>query len=62
VDAATETLDRVVIDRSGQIGADARAILELSERMPVVAFVNNHFEGYTPQTVAQLQAALDMTR
>jgi hypothetical protein len=26
--------------------------------VPVVAFVNNHFEGYAPQTVAQLLAAL----
>jgi hypothetical protein len=58
VDAATETLDRVVIDRSGQIGADALAIRELAERVPVVAFVNNYFEGYAPQTVAQLRAAV----
>ena len=58
VDAATETLDHIAIDRSGQVRADALAIGELSERVPVVAFVNNHFEGYAPQTVAQLLAAL----
>jgi hypothetical protein len=58
VDAATVTLDRVVIDRSGQVRADAPATGELSERVPVVAFVNNHFEGYAPQTVAQLRAAV----
>jgi hypothetical protein len=61
-DAATETLDCVVIDRSGQIGADALAIRELAERVPVVAFVNNHFAGYAPQTVAELRAALDAAR
>jgi uncharacterized protein YecE (DUF72 family) len=58
VDAATKTLDRVVIDRSGQVGADALAIRELSERVPVLAFVNNHFAGHAPQTVADLLAAL----
>ena len=58
VDAATKTLDRVVIDRSGQVRADTLAIRELSEGVPVVAFVNNHFAGYAPQTVAGLQAAL----
>ena len=35
------------------------AIRELAERVPVVAFVNNDFAGYAPQTVAQLRAALD---
>jgi hypothetical protein len=40
------------------VRADALAIPELSERVPVVAFVNNHFAGYAPQTVAQLLAAL----
>jgi hypothetical protein len=30
----------------------------LARRVPVVAFVNNHFAGYAPQTVAELQAAL----
>jgi hypothetical protein len=44
--------------RLGQVRADAPAIRELAERVPVVAFVNNHFEGYAPQTVAQLLAAL----
>jgi uncharacterized protein YecE (DUF72 family) len=58
VDAATGTLDHIVLDRSGQVRADALAIRELSGRVPVVAFVNNHFAGYAPQTVAELQAAL----
>jgi uncharacterized protein YecE (DUF72 family) len=58
VDAVTPTLDRVVLDRGGQIQADALAIGMLAERVPVLAFVNNHFAGYAPQTVAELQAAL----
>jgi hypothetical protein len=40
------------------VRADALAIRELSERVPVVAFVNNHFAGYARQSVAQLRAAV----
>jgi hypothetical protein len=28
----------------------------LRQRVPVVAFVNNHFEGYAPETVRQVVA------
>jgi hypothetical protein len=61
VEAATETLDRIVIDRSGQVRADALAIRKLEERVPVVAFVNNHFAAYAPQTAAELRAVLEET-
>jgi hypothetical protein len=56
-----QPLGRAVFDRSGQVRTDALAIRELAERVPVVAFVNNHFAGYAPQTVAQLLAALEGT-
>jgi hypothetical protein len=56
VDALTQTLDHVVIDRRGQVEQDAQAIRLLRQRVPVVAFVNNHFEGYAPETVRQLVA------
>ena len=58
VDKLTETLDHIVIDRDKQIQADAQAIRVLSERVPVLAFVNNHFAGYAPETIRQLLAAL----
>jgi hypothetical protein len=61
VDVATKMLNHIVLDRSGQVGADALALRERAERVPVVAFVNNPFAGYAPQTVAQLQAALSET-
>ena len=59
VDALTKTLDHVVIDRGGQVAADAQAIRLLWQRVPVVAFVNNHFAGYAPETVRQLVALTD---
>jgi uncharacterized protein YecE (DUF72 family) len=60
VDALTRTLDRVVIDRTDQLNADAEAIRQLSGRVPVLVFVNNHFAGYAPATVQQLRQALGL--
>ena len=53
VDQLTKKLDHVVVDRQDQIEADAEAIKLLAKRVPVLAFVNNHFAGYAPQN-AQL--------
>jgi hypothetical protein len=36
------------------VAEDARAIQVLRQRVPVVAFVNNHFAGYAPETARQL--------
>ncbi|HMF10866.1 MAG TPA: DUF72 domain-containing protein, partial [Gemmataceae bacterium] len=59
VDRLTKTLDHVVVDRQDQLHADAEAIRLLAKRVPVLAFINNHFAGYAPETLRQLQAALD---
>jgi uncharacterized protein YecE (DUF72 family) len=59
VDALTPTLDHIVIDRGEQVAEDARAIQVLRQRVPVVAFVNNHFAGYAPETARQLVALTD---
>jgi hypothetical protein len=55
----TPTLDRIVIDRGRQVAADAQAIRLLRQRVPVVAFVNNHVAGYAPETVRQLVELTD---
>ncbi len=59
VDALTPTFDHIVIDRGEQVAADAQAIGLLRQRVPVVAFVNNPFAGYAPETVRQLVALTD---
>jgi hypothetical protein len=41
------------------VAADAEAIRLLRQRVPVVAFVNNHFAGYAPETVWQFVALTD---
>jgi len=58
VDKLTKTLDHIVIDRAEQVKADAEAIRLLAKRVPVLAFVNNHFAGYAPETIRQLTAEL----
>ena len=56
VDALTPRLDRIVIDRGPEVADDARAIQVLRQRVPVVAFVNNHYAGYAPETARHLMA------
>jgi hypothetical protein len=56
VDAPTPPPEHLVIDRGQQVADDARAIRVLRQRVPVVAFVNNHFAGYYPETARQLRA------
>jgi hypothetical protein len=61
-DALTPKLDHIVVDRADQVRDDAEAIRLLSERVPVPAFVNNHFAGYSPATIEQLGQALGLPR
>jgi uncharacterized protein YecE (DUF72 family) len=58
VDRLTKKLDHIVVDRQDQLHADAQAIRLLAKRVPVLAFINNHFAGYAPETLRQLQEAL----
>jgi hypothetical protein len=59
VDRLTKTRDHIVIDRQDQIHADAEAIKLLAKRVLVLAFVNNHFADYAPETLKQLAEALE---
>jgi hypothetical protein len=45
VDALTPTPDHIVIDRAPEVEMDERAIQVQRQRLPVVAFVNNHYAG-----------------
>jgi uncharacterized protein YecE (DUF72 family) len=62
VDALTPTLDHIVIDRGPEVEMDARAIQVLRQRVPVVAFINNHYAGYAPEPARQLVARLCWSR
>jgi hypothetical protein len=41
------------------MAADAWAIRVLRQRVPVVAFVNNHYAGYAPETARQVVTLVD---
>jgi len=41
------------------VADDAQAISILRQRVPVVAFVNNHYAGYAPEAARQLAALTD---
>jgi uncharacterized protein YecE (DUF72 family) len=53
-----DKLDHIVIDRQDQIEEDADAIKLMAKRVPVLAFVNNPFAGYAPETVRELTERL----
>jgi hypothetical protein len=54
VDELTSKPDHIVIDRQDQVQTAAEAIKLLAKRVPVLAFVNNHFARYASETVRQL--------
>jgi hypothetical protein len=56
VDTLTPTLEQIAIDRGEQVRDDAVAITLLSKRVPVVAFDNNYFAGFAPETLRPLAA------
>jgi uncharacterized protein YecE (DUF72 family) len=62
VDDLTETLDRIVVGREAQLRATAQAIWQISARVPVLAFVNNHYAGHAPTTARQLEETLASLR
>jgi uncharacterized protein YecE (DUF72 family) len=62
VDALTPTLGHIVIDRGAQVADDARAIQVLRQCVPVVAFVNNHYAGYAPETARQFAELAEPSR
>jgi hypothetical protein len=43
------------------VAGDAQALCVLPQGVPKVAFVNNHFVGYGPETARQLAALTDGT-
>jgi hypothetical protein len=59
VDALTPTPDHIIIDWGSPVAADAQTIRVRRQPVPVVAFVNNHFAGYAPETVRQFVALTD---
>lgn len=58
IEKLTQTWDRVVIDRANDLVETAVVLKDLARRVPVYAFVNNHYAGFAPATVRELRRLL----
>lgn len=54
IEKISQTWNQVVIDRSTEMVETAVVIKDLARRVPVLAFVNNHYAGFAPTTVREL--------
>ncbi|HEX8199915.1 MAG TPA: DUF72 domain-containing protein, partial [Isosphaeraceae bacterium] len=54
----TTTWDRLVVDRSAELAETAAVLTRMAERVPVVVFVNNLYEGHAPETARRLRRLL----
>ena len=59
IEKITTTWNKVVVDRSDEMHQIARALTELSIKVPVLAFVNNHYAGFGPETAETLRRLAD---
>lgn len=56
IDALTKTWDKIVIDRTDQMKESLRVFRHfLAEKIPVWAYINNHWEGHAPATLDKLR-------
>ena len=58
IEKITTTWDKIVVDRSTGLVETAGVIRDVARRVPVVVFANNHYAGYSPETVRQLRGLL----
>jgi uncharacterized protein YecE (DUF72 family) len=55
IEAITKTWDKTIVDRTQEIDEWAEVTDVLRKRVPVYTYVNNHFAGHAPATVAELK-------
>jgi len=55
IEKITTTWNKVVVDRTDELKRVAQALTELSIKVPVLAFVNNHYAGFGPETADTLR-------
>jgi uncharacterized protein YecE (DUF72 family) len=58
IEKITTTWDQTVVDRAADLAETAEVLKKLARRVPVVAFINNHFAGHAPSTAAALRSLL----
>jgi uncharacterized protein YecE (DUF72 family) len=60
IEKITTTWDKIVVDRSAELDETAKVIRAVATRVPVYVFANNHYAGFSPATVRDLRARLDI--
>ena len=55
IEKITTTWNKIVIDRSDELGRVAEAIRRMARSLAVAVFANNHYAGYAPATVETLR-------
>ena len=55
IEELTTSWDKTVVDKSSEIDEWVEVTNVLRKRVPVYTFVNNHFDGHAPATVAELK-------
>jgi len=55
IEAITKTWDKTIVDRTPEIDEWTEVTEVLRKRVPVYTYVNNHFAGHAPATVAELK-------
>jgi uncharacterized protein YecE (DUF72 family) len=54
IEKQTKSWEKVVVDRTEALKKTAEALQQISARTDVIVFVNNHYAGHAPGTLAQL--------
>ena len=58
IEKISTSWDKIVIDRSAGLAETAEVIKAVARRVPTFVFANNHYAGYSPETVRQLRGLL----
>lgn len=58
IEAITKTWDKTIVDRAREIDEWTEVTEVLRKRVPVYTYVNNHFAGHAPATVAELKSRI----
>ena len=61
IEEITKTWDKTVVDKSREIDEWTEVMNVLQKRVPVYTFVNNHFAGHAPATIAELKKRLGLS-
>jgi uncharacterized protein YecE (DUF72 family) len=59
IEEITKSWDKVVVDRSRDVGRVARALREIARSAETLVYVNNHYAGHGPATCRALHDALE---